>query len=68
MVARMLGRGLDKDDVSSIDSSIFALSIDVPLGGVLEGAFQERPVTSRTLLIRDELQTKKPERASDAFN
>jgi hypothetical protein len=51
---RKLGRGIAYDDVATIDSFVFPLSIDVPLGGVAEEAFEERQIDARTIVIQTE--------------
>jgi hypothetical protein len=47
-----LGRGPAQDDVVSIDSFAFPLSLDVPFGGVAEDAFAERAARSRNFVIK----------------
>lgn len=48
-----LGGGIGHDDCTSIDSMAFPLSLDIPLAGVAETAFAEKPVNSRTLVIHE---------------
>jgi hypothetical protein len=50
--SKALGRGIDHDDVATIDSFAFALSVDIPLGGVAEAAFQERQADERTIVVQ----------------
>jgi hypothetical protein len=49
--SKMLGEGLRAIDGSGIDSQIFSLSLSVPLGGVLEDAFDEKSAAQRTITI-----------------
>jgi hypothetical protein len=50
--SKTLGRGFDPEDVATIDSFAFLLSLDIPLAGVIEGAFEERLASTRSLVIR----------------
>jgi hypothetical protein len=51
--SKALGRGIDHDDVTAIDSFAFPLSLDVPLAGVAEAAFAERQAESRTIVVQE---------------
>jgi hypothetical protein len=50
--SKTLGCGLDPVDISTIDSFAFPLSLDIPIAGVVEAAFEERLASTRSLTIR----------------
>jgi hypothetical protein len=50
--SKTLGHGFDPDDVATIDSFVFNLSLDIPLARVIEDAFEERRPNSRSLVVQ----------------
>ena len=50
--SKALGNGFNNDDCAIIDSFVFPLSAGIPLAGVAEAAFAERPAEVRILHIQ----------------
>jgi hypothetical protein len=66
--SKALGKGIGPDDVFTIDSFAFPLSLDIPLAGVTEAAFAERQVESRTIVIQAGQKAKADMPFSQGFN